>query len=32
LPFSDLEAETYSTIRADLEKQGKMIGGNDLIF
>jgi len=30
IPFGDIESEIYSEIRAKLEKQGKVIGPNDL--
>jgi tRNA(fMet)-specific endonuclease VapC len=30
LPLPEIAAETYGTIRADLESQGEMIGNNDL--
>ncbi|MDM8531837.1 type II toxin-antitoxin system VapC family toxin [Anaerolineales bacterium HSG25] len=32
LPFDDSAAETYSEIRADLEKRGTPIGPNDLLI
>jgi tRNA(fMet)-specific endonuclease VapC len=32
LPFDDKAAETYGGIRADLEKAGTPIGGNDLLI
>jgi tRNA(fMet)-specific endonuclease VapC len=32
LPFNDEAAETYSQVRADLEKIGKPIGPNDLLI
>ena len=32
MPFGDSEAETYSEIRAELEKKGKPIGPNDLLI
>jgi len=32
LPFDDLAAETYGRLRTALEKQGKLIGPNDLFI
>lgn len=32
LPFDDLAAETYGRLRTTLEKQGKLIGPNDLLI
>jgi tRNA(fMet)-specific endonuclease VapC len=32
LPFDDKAAEEYGVIRADLSKQGKLIGPNDLMI
>ena len=32
LPFDDLSAETYGRLRTALEKQGKLIGPNDLLI
>lgn len=32
LPFDDLAANYYGKIRAELEKQGKPIGSNDLLI
>lgn len=32
LPFDDLAAEHYGIIRADLERQGRPIGANDLLI
>lgn len=32
LPFSRLAAEHYGDIRADLERAGRVIGGNDLLI
>jgi tRNA(fMet)-specific endonuclease VapC len=32
LPFDDLDAESYGRIRADLARQGRMIGPNDLLI
>lgn len=32
LPFDDRAAEEYGVIRADLSKQGKIIGPNDLMI
>ena len=32
LPFDDLAAETYAEIRADLTRQGQLIGPNDLLI
>ena len=32
LPFDDAAARTYGPIRANLERAGKLIGGNDLLI
>jgi tRNA(fMet)-specific endonuclease VapC len=32
LPFDDLAAETYGRLRTALEKQGRLIGPNDLLI
>ena len=32
LPFDDISANVYGKIRADLEKKGTPIGGNDLMI
>lgn len=32
LPFDDISADAYGRIRANLEKEGKIIGPNDLII
>lgn len=32
IPFDDLAAETYGRLRTRLEKQGKLIGPNDLLI
>ena len=32
VPFGDNESEIYAEIRANLEKEGKIIGPNDLII
>lgn len=32
LPFDDLAAEAYAAIRADLTRQGRLIGPNDLLI
>ena len=32
LPFDDMAAEHYGVIRADLERAGKPIGANDMLF
>jgi len=32
LPFDDRSAEEYAQIRADLTRQGKLIGSNDLLI
>ena len=32
VPFGDVEADIYAEIRSTLEKQGKIIGPNDLII
>ncbi len=32
LPFDDIAAEHYGVIRADLERAGKPIGGNDMLI
>lgn len=32
LPFDDRAAEIYGQVRSELEKQGKLIGPNDLLI